>query len=168
MQHDDELMDLVDENDVVIGQKLRSEIYADKVFNFRVVNGFIVNAKGELWVPRRSAHKRRYPSCLDFSVGGHVESGESYEQAFAREVEEELNLDVAQLHVKKLGHLFPHKHHVSVFMQMYEIRLDVVPNYNKDDFVDYFWLQPKALLDWIEQGEPAKTDIPPLLKRFYL
>ena len=166
--HEDELMDLVDENDHVIGQKLRSEIYAEEIFNFRVVNGFVVNARGELWIPRRSAHKRRYPSCLDFGVGGHVESGETYDQAFEREVREELNLDVKQLPVRLLGHLYPHLDHVSVFMQVYEIRLDVAPNYNKDDFVEYFWMQPQELLDRIEQGEPAKTDIPPLIKRFYL
>lgn len=165
---EDELMDLVDENDVVIGQKLRSEIYAEEIYNFRVVNAFVINQKGELWIPRRSAHKRRYPSCLDLGVGGHVESGESYDQALAREVKEELNLDVSQLDVRLLGHLYPHKDNVSVFMQVYEIHLDEVPDYNRDDFVAFFWMKPQELMDKIKQGVPAKTDIPPLLKRFYL
>jgi len=44
----DEYLDLVNENDEVIGRKLRSEIYAEHLSNFRVVNAFVVNSKGEL------------------------------------------------------------------------------------------------------------------------
>ena len=75
----DEFLDLVDENDNVIGQKRWSEVYAEHFSNFRVVNAFVINSKGEIWIPRRSAHKRIFPLCLDMSMGGHVESGESYE-----------------------------------------------------------------------------------------
>jgi hypothetical protein len=42
----DELLDLVDENDQAIGQKLRSEIYHEKLSNFRVVNAFLINDQG--------------------------------------------------------------------------------------------------------------------------
>ena len=54
----DELLDLVDENDHVIGVMRRSEVYGKKLRNIRVINAFIVNSKGELWIPRRTAHKR--------------------------------------------------------------------------------------------------------------
>jgi len=74
----DEYLDLVDLQDSVIGRKLRSEVYAEHLSNFRVVNAFVLNSKGELWIPRRTADKRIFPLCLDMSVGGHVESGESY------------------------------------------------------------------------------------------
>src|SRR3990167_1715083 len=90
----DEYLDLVDDNDIVIGKKKRSEVYAEHLSNFRVVNAFVINTKGELWIPRRAAHKRVFPLCLDMSMGGHVETGDSYEQAFARETREELNIDV--------------------------------------------------------------------------
>lgn len=42
----DENLDLVDENDNVIGQKKRSEIYAENFSNFRVINVFIINSQG--------------------------------------------------------------------------------------------------------------------------
>jgi isopentenyl-diphosphate delta-isomerase len=48
----DEYLDLVSENDEVIGKKLRSEIYAEHLSNFRVVNAFLVNSEGKLWVAR--------------------------------------------------------------------------------------------------------------------
>jgi hypothetical protein len=44
----DELLDLVDAQDRVIGAMRRSEVYAKDIHNIRVVNGFIVNAKDDL------------------------------------------------------------------------------------------------------------------------
>ena len=44
----DELLDIVDKNDIVIGQKLRSEIYLKRqnnirALNIRAVNAFLIN-----------------------------------------------------------------------------------------------------------------------------
>ncbi|QQG46410.1 MAG: NUDIX hydrolase [Candidatus Niyogibacteria bacterium] len=163
----DEYLDLVDENDNVVGKKKRSEVYADGLSNFRVVNVFIVNSKGEIWIPRRAADKRIYPLCLDMSMGGHVESGESYEDAFKRELREELNIDVDKAVIHLLGHLTPRKDGVSAYMKVYEIKMDETPNYNKNDFTEYFWLTPKALFERISNGEKTKGDLPKLVKIFY-
>ena len=59
----------MDKDDCVIGTMRRSEVYAKKIHDVRVVNAFIINSKGELWIPRRAAHKRNYPLCLDMSMG---------------------------------------------------------------------------------------------------
>ena len=166
-QTTDEYLDLVDENDQVINKKKRSEVYAEHLSNFRVVNAFVINSKGEIWIPRRAPNKRVFPSCLDMSMGGHVESGESYEQTLKRETQEELNIDTDKAQVTLLGHLSPHKDGVSAFMNVYEIKMDESPNYNKDDFTEYFWLTPKALFEKIAQGEKTKSDLPTLVKIFY-
>ncbi len=128
---DDEYLDLVDENNKVIGKKLRSEVYAEHLSNFRVVNTFLINSEGKMWIPRRSADKKIFPLCLDMSMGGHVESGETYEQAFKRELKEELNIDADSVEWKLVVHLTPKKNGVSAFMNVYEIRTDKVPNYNQ-------------------------------------
>ncbi len=163
----DEILDLVDENDKVIGQKPRAEIYAENLSNFRVINAFVINAQGEIWTPRRTANKKIYPLSLDMSVGGHVISGESYDQALKRETEEELNLDIQKLPVKLLGHLTPEKNQVSAFMNVYEISLDEVTSYNKNDFIEYFWLKPEEIINRIEKGDKAKSDLIKLIKIFY-
>ena len=163
----DEYLDIVDDNDQVIGQKKRSEIYAEKLSNFRVVNGFVVNAIGEIWIPRRAANKRLFPGCLDMSVGGHVEAGESYAQAFKRETLEELNIEIEKTPVRFLGHLTPRQDSVSAFMNVSEIKMDETPNFNKKDFTEYFWLTPQALLKRLAQGDQAKDDLPKLVKIFY-
>jgi len=163
----EEILDLVDENDGVIGSKLRSEIYAEGLNNFRVVNAFVVNSEGKIWIPRRAANKRLFPLSLDMSMGGHVESGESYEEAFKRELEEELGLNATTIPHTLLGHLDPSRDSVSAFMNIYEIKSDAVPNYNKKDFIEYYWLTPKELLDKLAHGEKSKDDLPKLVKKFY-
>ncbi len=163
----DEFLDLVDEKDRVIGRERRSVVYAQGLSNFRVVNAFIKNSKGKLWIPRRTATKKIFPLCLDVSVGGHVESGESYEQAFKRETEEEINLNLDNLPYRLLGHLTPPVQGVSAFMNVYEIQSGVAPDYNKDDFVEDFWLKPEQLLKRIKAGEKSKPDLSKLVKIFY-
>ena len=48
-------------------------------------------------VPKRSSNRKIFPNCYDFSVGGHVNSGESYEKAAYRELKEELGIDNVKL-----------------------------------------------------------------------
>jgi isopentenyl-diphosphate delta-isomerase len=163
----DEYLDLVDENDNVIGRKLRSEVYAEGLSNFRVINAFVKNSHGELWVPRRGPNKRIFPNALDMSVGGHVESGEDYDTSFARETKEEINVDIAKVPWKFLGKLTPQEHGVSAFMQVYEISCEEVPSYNPDDFTGFYWLTPEALLERIHSGDKTKGDLLKLVQRFF-
>ncbi len=163
----DEYLDLVNEADEVISKKLRSEVYAEHLSNFRVINAFVVNSKGELWIPRRAADKRIFPLCLDMSVGGHVESGETYDQTFKRETQEELNIDTDKVEYKLLGHLTPQKDNVSAFMQVYEIKMEDTPSYNLEDFIEYFWLTPGDFFKRLAQGEKTKGDLPTLIRHFY-
>lgn len=163
----DEYLDLVDEKDNVIGKKLRSEVYAEGLSNFRVVNAFIVNSQGKLWIPLRGPNKRIFPLSLDMSMGGHVESGETYDQAFMRETQEELGIDTNVIPWKMLGHITPGSDGVAAYMNVYEIRSDTSPNYNPDDYTEYFWLTPKEVLEKIETGTKTKDDLPKLIKIFY-
>lgn len=163
----DEYLDLVDASDKVIGKKLRSEVYRESLSNFRVVNAFVINSEGKLWVPLRSPKKRIFPSCLDMSMGGHVESGEDYDMSFKRELAEELRIDAEKIPCKFMGHLTPAEG-VSAFMQVYEIESDEAPNFNTDDFSEYYWLTPREVVKKIESGVPAKGDLVKLVRRFYL
>lgn len=163
----DEILDIVNAHDQVIGQKSRSEVYAQKMTNFRVINGFVMNNLNQLWIPRRTAHKRLMPLYLDCSVGGHVEAGETYQVAFERELKEELNLDAANVDYQMIGSMNPHEDAVTAFMQVYLIKYNTSPVYNPNDFVEYYWMSADQLLDKIVQGVKVKSDIGLIINKFY-
>ncbi len=164
----DELLDLVDASDRVIRQEWRSVVQAQKLNNFRAVNAFLKNKEGKLWIPLRSPHKRVFASCLDCSMGGHVGAGETYQEAFAREMQEELNLDVTALNVKFMGKFNSIEHGISCFTHVYEIEMDESPDYNPIDYVSYEWLSPAEVIAKIENGAPAKGDLIKFMKLLYL
>lgn len=159
----DELLDIVNEYDQVIGQKCRSEVYNQKLSSFRVINAFLINDQNQLLIPRRTKHKKLFPSCLDVSVGGHVTAGETYQQAFERELKEELNLNLVECDYTMIGKLTPHEHIVSAFMHFYVIKSSIMPDYNKDDFESACWMSIQELQEKIKQGEPSKGDLPILI-----
>lgn len=168
--HSDEMLDLVDPHDTVIGAQERSKIYAAGLNNFRVINAFIINKKGQLWIPRRTAHKKIFPLCLDVSVGGHVTSGETYDEAFARECYEEVRLKANAVSYKKIGALNPHEHGVSAFMHVYLIYHDTTPEFNPNDFTEYYWLYPHEIIERINTVDKnkAKSDLPILINNFFM
>ncbi len=166
MSEQDEWLDLVNRHDQVIGQITRENAWAKRQ-PVRVINAFLTNSRGELWIPRRTASKRMFPNCLDMSVGGHVERGEDYLSAFKRETLEELSLDVDALDWREIAVLSPFETGLSAFMRVYEIRTDSAPDFNPADFSEAWWLTPAELLARIAAGEPAKSDLAELVRRCY-
>jgi 16S rRNA (adenine1518-N6/adenine1519-N6)-dimethyltransferase len=90
-QSSEEIFDVCDEADQVIGQLPRSLVHARKLLH-RAVHVFVFNACGELLLQLRSAEKDEYPLCYTSSASGHLGAGESYDEAAPRELEEELGL----------------------------------------------------------------------------
>lgn len=163
----DERLDLVNAKDEIVGSKLRSEIYREGLRNFRVVNAFVQNRRGELWIPRRARTKVLSPNALDCSVAGHVRSGESYVEAFRRELWEELRIQPDEVPYRLVQRLLPWRDNVSVFMHVYCIALDETPPYDPNEFSESFWLTPLALLSLANQGELVREDLPKLVERFF-
>jgi isopentenyldiphosphate isomerase len=87
-----EIVDLVDEEDRVIGQAPRSEVRSRNLLH-REVATIVRNAAGEIFVHRRTDTKDIFPGMYDMFVAGMVTSGESYDQAIRRELQEELGIE---------------------------------------------------------------------------
>src|SRR5579871_3127194 len=136
----EEILDLVDVNDHVIGQIPRSQAWNHPTGYIRVVSAFIENNCGQLWIPRRTATKKRFPLALDLSVSGCVANGESYEQALERESAEEINQILRATEQNLVAYLTPHKHGISSFMKVYRFISDTTPAYNTEDFCESYWL----------------------------
>lgn len=86
-----ELVDIVDEQDRVVGRRTRAEVRRHNL-RHRSVYILVFNHKGELFVHRRANTKDLYPGYQDVAIGGVPHAGEGYAQAAARELGEELGV----------------------------------------------------------------------------
>lgn len=78
---EDELLDLVNAHDEVIGTINRKEYDQMLQSNsgyIRASELFIINSKGRLWIPVRTAEKKIAPNGYDYSAAGHVGAGDTY------------------------------------------------------------------------------------------
>ena len=92
MNHSDEIFDIVDEQDRVIGNAGRREIHRRRL-RHRAVHLFLFDNTGRLYIQKRASTKGSFPGRFDSSASGHVDSGESYDAAVLRETREEIGLE---------------------------------------------------------------------------
>jgi isopentenyl-diphosphate delta-isomerase len=89
-----ELFIVVDTDDNVLGYKTRYECHHDNTLIHRGINVVIFDDQGRVLLQKRSMTKDTNPGLWAVSVGGHVTKGDTYEQAAAREMKEELGIEV--------------------------------------------------------------------------
>jgi len=90
-QNLDELFDVVDDHDRVIGRAPRREVHANNLLH-RAVHIFAVNRAGAIFLQKRSALKDTNPGLWCSSCAGHVDAGEDYDRTVPRELTEELGI----------------------------------------------------------------------------
>ena len=95
-------LDVVDEADIVVGQASRADIHKQGLLH-REVHVWFTTPDRQLIFQKRTPKKDTFPGLLDATVGGHVELGQSYEEAALREIEEESGLKVATADLYFLG-----------------------------------------------------------------
>ncbi|MFD7923654.1 NUDIX domain-containing protein [Streptomyces sp. NPDC059740] len=86
-----EVLDVVDEEDRVVGRSARGEAYARRL-RTRCTFVLVQDGEGRVFVHRRTDRKLVFPSHYDMFVGGVVGAGEGYDEAALREAEEELGV----------------------------------------------------------------------------
>ena len=86
-----ELLDIVDENDAVIGQAERDVAHAQGL-KIRLVYVWFYTPDGRVILQRRSNAKKSSPGRLVSTVSGHVGSGMSYIEAACKETHEEAGI----------------------------------------------------------------------------
>ncbi|MBQ8656933.1 MAG: NUDIX domain-containing protein [Prevotella sp.] len=87
-----EIFPVVDESGHVVGSATRGECHGGSRLLHPVVHLHVFNSRGDVYLQRRPAWKDIQPGKWDTSVGGHIDYGESPEEALRREVREELGI----------------------------------------------------------------------------
>lgn len=97
----EEWFPLVTPEGATVGKATRKECHSGSKLLHPVVHLHVFNPQGELYLQKRSMRKDIQPGKWDTAVGGHVDYGESTEDALRREVREELG--ITEFAPEKLG-----------------------------------------------------------------
>ena len=85
----DEIFDVVNERDEVIGRAPRKDVHARGLWH-RAAHVLVFNARGEVFLQKRSMKKDTAPGAWDSSSSGHLGAGEDYDETAWRELGEEI------------------------------------------------------------------------------
>lgn len=97
-----EVYDVVNEKDEVIGTATRREVHTNRNLLHRAAGVFVFNTRRQLLMQKRSKTKDTFPGYWVFSVGGHVDSGDTYDATAKRELMEELGIEAKLFPLEKM------------------------------------------------------------------
>jgi isopentenyl-diphosphate delta-isomerase type 1 len=141
----DELFDVVDLDDRVVGQAPRREVHARQLFH-RAIHVLVHDAAGHLFLQRRSPAKDTFPGCWDSSCSGHVDAGENYPDAARRELGEELGWHDPSLPLRPLLKLGASPATGHEFIQIFLMGPVSGPfQLNPDEITEGRWIVPEDL-----------------------
>lgn len=91
-----ELIDIVDHCGRPLGYSLpRGEVHMTGLWH-RTVHVWVLNARRQLLLQKRSMTKETFPGLWDISAAGHISSGDTSGKAACRELEEEIGIRAAE------------------------------------------------------------------------
>ncbi len=91
----EEIFDVVNERDEVIGRETRREVHRLGL-RHRAVHVLVFNGRGEVFLQKRSMSKDTFPGVWDSSASGHLDCGEDYDACAVRELCEEIGLQAGE------------------------------------------------------------------------
>ena len=153
---DDEWLDVVTENDEVIGRATRRDVHARGLMH-RACHIFVFRSSGELFIQKRSELKDNEPGLWDSSCAGHVDSGETYEACAVRELHEELGLRITAEDLKYQFMMPPLAETGFELATVYTVLSDQTLHLDPDEVADGVWLAPAQVTQWVRQTPEELT-----------
>lgn len=147
----DEVLDVVDRHDRVTGRAPRGEVYAGGLLH-RCVFVQARDARGRIFVHRRTASKLVFPSAYDMFVGGVVGAGESYAEAALREAGEELGVAGLAQPVPLFKFLYEGPGG-AWWSYVHEVRCELPVRPQESEVAWHAWLSEEELAARVADGE---------------
>jgi isopentenyldiphosphate isomerase len=142
----EEIFDVVNERDEIVGSKPRSEVHRLGLLH-RAVHVLVFNSAGQLFLQKRSMKKDRQPGLWDSSASGHVDSGEDYDFTAVRELREEIGLQPAQAPTK-LFKIDACAETDQEFVWVYRCESEGPFELNADEIERGGWFSPEQVTQW--------------------
>ena len=154
-----ELLDLYDRSGRPLGRTVRRGEGLPRVAEgeyWRVCDVWLVNARGEVLIQRRSLDKPNWPGAWCESAGGAIRSGETPEEGMLRETAEEIGVrpdlsrgGLAFTYLGKTSH-----HDVWIFRM--DVPLESL-TLQPEEVIDARWARPEELLRMERDGDFVKV-----------
>jgi isopentenyl-diphosphate delta-isomerase type 1 len=145
----EEVFDVVNERDEVIGQERRSVVHRTGL-RHRAVHVLVFNAEGKLFLQKRSMTKDTFPGAWDSSASGHLDSGETYEACAMRELGEELGWQPASA-PKRVFKLTACEETGQEFVWMYVCEGEGPFSLHPEEIERGDWFKPEEITSWIKE-----------------
>jgi isopentenyl-diphosphate delta-isomerase type 1 len=159
----EEILEVVDEDNRVTGRTTRSRIHREQL-RHRAVHIFLFSSRGELFLQKRAAQKDEFPGYYDSSAAGHVDPQESYADAAAREIEEELGITAA---LEKIAEFPACRENGWEFTVFYAAVSDDPVRINCAEIAEGGFYPVSAIADWIvRDGEVFTPAFKTLFERY--
>jgi isopentenyl-diphosphate delta-isomerase type 1 len=143
-QRGDEIFDIVDADDRVIGQATRREVHAKGLWH-RATHVLMHNSDGKVFLQKRSMLKDSSPGCWDSSCSGHLDTGEDYPAAAVRELREEIGIVTTADRLVQRLRLRPQPDTGWEFVSVFTLQCDDAPSVNPAEIDRGDWFFPDEI-----------------------
>ncbi len=145
----DEIFDVVDERDAVIGQRPRSEVHRLGL-RHRAVHILVFNRHGQMFLQKRSMKKDMDPGRWDSSAAGHLSAGEDYDAAALRELREELGLSLAVC-PERLGKIVACEETTQEHVWVYRLNAEGPFRLDPEEIDTGGWFEREKIEQWLAE-----------------
>jgi isopentenyldiphosphate isomerase len=143
----EEIFDVVNERDEVIDRRPRREVHARGLLH-RAVHVLVFNARGQVFLQKRSMSKDTSPGLWDSSASGHLDSGEDYDYCAVRELREEIGLVIEQP-PERLFRIAACAETGQEFVWVYRLKNEGPFTLHPDEIERGEWFAPSAVTQWV-------------------
>ncbi|MDE6371018.1 MAG: NUDIX domain-containing protein [Duncaniella sp.] len=164
-----EILPLVDIDGNIIGKATRGECHNGSHLLHPVVHLHLFDSVGRLYMQKRPEWKDIQPGKWDTAVGGHIDFGETVDEALVREIREELGIDVER---EKLCPQLQSRYvfdsdRESELVHVFTIITDVPPQPTEELDGGRFWSR-NEIIKGIEDGDVFTPNFASEYRRFFL
>ena len=154
----DEIFDVVDEHNRVVGTATRAEVH-QKGLRHRACHIIVFDEQSRVLVQQRSLTKDNSPGLWDSSSAGHVDSGETYEQCAVRELREELGLHCDAADLTECFLMPPEPFNGMEFAQVYRLQTAGAITPDSVEIAAIRWVTQAELSAWVERSGEDFTEV---------
>jgi 8-oxo-dGTP diphosphatase len=161
----EEKFDELDENQNFMGKQITREAAHINGLWHRAVGLYIVNSKNQVLCQRRSAAKKTWPNCWDYTAGGHVAAGELGVLAAINETREEIGVNLKPEEIryicghrsdKKMGNMWD-RHHNEYFITFKDIDIKDI-KIQESEVAEIKWLDYKDFKKMVLKRDKSLTE----------